>query len=296
MRFWLSLVLIVMTGLAAKAQQGAGPIGTPEGPWREQFHWVPMTDAAGVFHLLYARVCRPVGEAPAHVVVVAHGTPPLADTRPGMVPVACDSEAARWFLERGFVVVAAMRRGYGATGGPYDEAAGPCDNPDFARSGLESARDVAATVDYATALPFARHDGAAVVGQSAGGWAAIAYNTTAHPRVAALINMAGGRGGHHQNRPNENCRPDLLAAAAGVLARDASTPMLWVYTQNDSFFSPAIAASLYAAYSGAGGRAEFDPLPAFGSDGHRLFFGSGGSAIWGPLVARYLAARGLPGG
>ena len=35
-------------------------------------------------------------------------------------------------------------------------------------------------------------------------------------------------------------------------------------------------------------------LPAFGRDGHGLSFGPGGSAIWGPVLARWLAARGLP--
>ena len=103
--------------------------------------------------------------------------------------------------------------------------------------------------------------------------------------------MAGGRGGHQNDVPNSNCRPDLLAAAAGQLAHGATTPMLWVYTENDSFFAPAIASALYGAYSQNGGRAQFEHSGPFGNDGHRLFFGPGGSQIWGPLVARYLANR-----
>jgi hypothetical protein len=103
--------------------------------------------------------------------------------------------------------------------------------------------------------------------------------------------MAGGRGGHQEMTANSNCRPDLLAAAAGQLARGATTPMLWIYSQNDSFFAPAIAAALYAAYSQNGGRAEFHQLGPFGNDGHRLFFGTGGSQVWGPIVERYLASQ-----
>jgi dienelactone hydrolase len=140
-----------------------------------------------------------------------------------MTPLACESEAARWFLEHGFVVIAAMRRGYGATGGYWVAPYGKCPDADYARAGLETARDIAATVDYAAALPFARPQGIVLVGQSAGGWGAIAYNSTPHPRVTAIVNMAGGRGGHQNDVPNSNCRPDLLAAAAGQLARRNDT-------------------------------------------------------------------------
>jgi dienelactone hydrolase len=290
MRWWLGLLLMAAWIGTAAAQQMPGPTGSPEGPWRMQSHWIPL-DIGGMRYLLYARVCRPPGEMPARIVVIAHGSPPDPGTRPGMRPLSCDSEAARWFLERGFVVVAAMRRGYGDTGGYWAEGAGRCPEVDYARAGLESARDIAATVDYAATLPFARPTGIVLVGQSAGGWGSIAYNATPHPRVTAIVNMAGGRGGHQEFTANSNCRPDLLAAAAGQLARGATTPMLWVYSENDSFFAPSVAVALYAAYSQNGGKAEFYQLGPFGNDGHRLFFGTGGSPIWGPIVARYVAGR-----
>jgi len=201
------------------------------------------------------------------------------------------NEAARWFLDRGFVVIAAMRRGYGEAGGYWAEGAGRCPAVDYARAGLESARDIAATVEYAATLPFARPQGMVLVGQSAGGWGAIAYNATPHPRVTAIINMAGGRGGHQEFTANSNCRPDLLAAAAGQLAHGATTPMLWVYSENDSFFAPAISGGVAQRLPPkwrACGVARPGP---FSNDGHRLFFGTGGSQIWGPMVERYLASR-----
>jgi len=284
------LLVVAMCGAAA-AQQAPGPVGAPSGPWRDQIHWVPMTDAAGARHLLYARVCRPPGETPARVVILAHGSPPSESARPGMAPSACDSEAVRWFLERGYMVIAAMRRGYGATGGIDVEAVGICNQQEYARIGLESARDIAATVEYAAALPYARPQGMVLVGQSAGGWATLAYDSLPHPRVTAFVNMAGGRGGHEHNQANRNCRPDQLEAAAGQYGRSATTPMIWIYAANDSFFAPEIAAAMYAQFAQNGGRAEFYQLGGYGPDGHRLFFGVGGSAIWGPLVDRYLATR-----
>jgi homoserine acetyltransferase len=103
--------------------------------------------------------------------------------------------------------------------------------------------------------------------------------------------MSGGRGGHRNQQPNSNCAPDLLAVGASEFGARATTPMLWIYTANDSFFSPAIAGAMYAAFARAGGKADYEAMPAFGSDGHDMFLLRGGSAIWGPLVERYLATR-----
>lgn len=294
-RLWACILLLLPAG--ALAQQLPGPVGQPEGIWREQIHWVPL-DIGGTRYLLYARVCRPQGEQRARVVIIAHGTP-ASRNRPWMRPVPCDGEAARWFLQRGFVVLAGMRRGYGPSGGAYAEgAAGPfgiggrdCDTADFGAAALEAARDLAAMVEYAAALPFARPGGMVVVGHSGGGWGAIGYDAVPHPRVTAFVNMAGGRGGHFHGWPNQNCHPEWLAEAAGRLARSSTTPMLWIYAANDSYFAPPIAAAMHSAYTRNGGRAVLYPLPPYGGDGHRLFFGPGGSAIWGPLVERYLATQ-----
>ena len=291
MRLPAALILAVVVANTAAAQVAPGPAGPPEGQWRAQTIWIPMTDAAGAPHLLYARLCRPLGETPARMVVFAHGTPADPAARGRVSPPSCDGEAFRWFLDRGYAVIAGVRRGYGATGGAYAEVQGSCDHADFISPGLESARDIAATVDYAATLPFIRPQGMVLIGQSTGGWATIVYNSQPHPRVTALINMSGGRGGHHENRPNNNCSPDRLAEAAGQLGARAATPMLWIYTANDSFFSPTIAGAMYAAFTRAGGRAEYDAMPGFGSDGHDMLLLRGGSAIWGPLVERYLATR-----
>jgi len=245
-----------------------------------------MIDAAGSQHVLEARICRPPGDAPSRVVVIAHGTFP---NNQDAVPGRCEAETTRWFLDRNFIVVMALRRGYGATGGPWAEGIHHQPGDDYLRPGIETARDIAATVDYAVALPFARPDTGVVVGHSGGGWGAIAYNSLPHPHVTALISMAGGRGQEvTKDGLSGVWRPDLLMEAAAQFGRTATTPMLWVYSENDRFLSPAIAASLYEAFTQNGGKAEFKQVAPYGNDGHRFFFGSGGSQIWGPPVASYL--------
>ena len=291
------LAVLVMALLAACESPGREAMApAPAGPWREQIVWVPYNRQFGGAQHLFARLCRPASEREARVVVVAHGTPADPAIRPTMKPLTCESEAAQWFLRRGFITIAAMRSGFGQTGGNYAENSFPCDTMDFERAGRDTARQIAAVVDYATALPGARPTGAVVVGQSAGGWGAVAYAAMPHPKVAAIVSMAGGRGGHIGGRANQNCRPDRMALAAGTFGANATTPMLWVYAANDSFFAPPIASAMHAAFVRAGGQAKLLQLGPFSSDGHTLFLGRGGSAIWGPAMERYLAERGIRGG
>ncbi|HTW38046.1 MAG TPA: prolyl oligopeptidase family serine peptidase [Steroidobacteraceae bacterium] len=243
---------------------------------------------------ILVRVCRPATDAPAPLVVINHGSPPDAAARPRMQVGRCDQEAAQWFLRRGYVVAFPLRRGYGATGGEWAESYGGCHRADYFHAGLETARDIDAAVHALATLPFVQEDDAVIVGQSAGGWGTIAYDSIPHPHVSAFIVMAGGRGGHLHERPNENCQPERLAQAAGRYGATATTPMLWVYALNDTYFGPAIARALYQSFTAAGGKADFEQPERFGDDGHHLFFGRGGSAVWGPLVERYLAQLSLP--
>jgi dienelactone hydrolase len=288
-----AFVIVFALSCRAQTQPAPGPVGSPEGTWQSQIHWIPMIDAAGNHHLLQARICRPPSDMPARVVIVAHGTFP---NNKEVVPGHCEAEAIRWFLDRGFIVVSALRRGYGATGGDWAEGIAHKAGDDYFRPGLETARDIAATVDYATALSFAQPRAAVVIGHSGGGWGTIAYDSIPHPRVTALISMAGGRGmtitADGVRRTELGVwRPDLLIDAAGRFGQTATTPMLWVYSENDSFLAPALAVSLYNAFTGTGGKADLVQVVPYGSDGHRFFFGQGGSQIWGPPVANYLARQ-----
>jgi dienelactone hydrolase len=273
---------------AAAASRGAGPEAPPAGPWREQIHWLPVGD-----RLIQARLCRPPGEAPAPLVVINHGSPADPARRPGTRATSCSAEAAQWFLGRGQAVLFPLRRGYGASGGGWAESYGRCATPDFAAAGRETARDIAASIRYATQLPGIRPERVLVVGQSAGGWGALALAAENPPQVAAIVNMAGGRGGWAEDRPNSNCRPDLLVQAAGVFGQTARIPTLWVYTANDTYFAPELAARMHEAFTQAGAVAAMRALPAWRSDGHSLFFGSGGSTGWGPILDAWLAPQGL---
>lgn len=256
-----------------------------------------MRDEDGTARLLYARVCRPAGNADARALVYNHGTGP---TRFILQPHDCGSEAMRWFLERGFMVVQPIRRGYGDTGGvdSANLAAGPtgvrrCDDLRPAAMALEAARDTSAAVDYATVLPGARPDGAVVLGVSTGGYTALAYNSRPHPKVVAVVNVSGGIGGRIGGAIGQVCHADRMIEGAAQLGATAAVPMLWLYATNDTFFSPDLGRAMFKAYSEAGGKGEFVEPGVYQYDGYAMFVGQGGSRLWGPPLERYLAKQGL---
>jgi pimeloyl-ACP methyl ester carboxylesterase len=271
----------LLLALAGCASQAEGLVAS-NADWQEHRVMVPI-DGTRIF----TRLCLPGGGATRPLVLINHGSPARADQRPNVTPAACGSEAVRWFLARGHAVGLPLRRGYGENGGAYMEG-NTCGRSDYVRSGRESARDIAAALTMLAARPDVPRAPAIIVGQSAGGWAAVALAATNPTGVAALVSMAGGRGGWYQNMPNSNCDPDVLVEAAGQFGKTARLPMLWVYTANDSFFGPELAARMHGAFTAAGGQARIERLGPWGRDGHSLFFGAGGSQTWGPLLERFL--------
>jgi dienelactone hydrolase len=239
---------------------------------------------------LVARVMRPAGEARQPLVVINHGSPADGSQRARMEPPRFTALSS-WFLARGYVVALPLRRGYGESGGSWAEAYGRCDAPDYYNAGLQGAADVQATIDFMRTQPYVAADRTLVVGQSAGGWATVALSSRNPPGVPGMVNFAGGRGGH-QKLPGGgigNCTPEALVQAAARYGVTARVPLLWIYAENDSFFEPALAKRMAAAYDAAGGKATFRPVGAFGRDGHSLAGSADGAPIWQPLIQSFLA-------
>jgi dienelactone hydrolase len=222
------------------------------------------------------------------LVIVNHGTTQNPERRRLLEAPDFDS-MAQWFVRRGFAVAVPQRPGHGETGGEYREDQGGCDEADFARAGRGAADSIAAAVAYLRTQSFVRRTGVIVVGQSAGGWAALALASRAPAGVRAAIDFAGGLGGRAWDRPDNNCAPDRLIATAAEFGRTTRIPTLWIYTENDSYFAPRLSGAMAAAFRAAGGKADYELLPAFGDDGHFMAERPGSEAAWGPAVERFLA-------
>jgi dienelactone hydrolase len=245
---------------------------------------------------MFAYLVRPVGDGPFPMVIMNHGVS-LNPTDRSFFPLVEFRDAAMWFARRGNLVVAPVGSGYGAVAhdlpelgiyGPFFSKIGKCTNPNFRDAGLAVALVDLWIIEYMTKEKMAAPKDVVVVGQSAGGWAAIALSSQNPPAVRAIITFAAGRGGRVDGKPNNNCAPDKLVEATGEFGRSARVPMLWIYAENDTFFGPALSKRMHDAYTNAGGKAEYHMLPPFGSDGHFLIGSAESIPIWAPLVSRFL--------
>jgi len=239
---------------------------------------------------MHATVLRPPGAGPFPLVIVNHGSTQNEDQRKEFA-LPSYPLISEWFLRRGYIVLLPQRPGHGETGGPYFEDQGRCESAEFSRSGLATANLIQATIDHLTAQPFVRRDGVIVVGQSAGGWGALALASRNPPAVAAIVSFAGGRGGRAYDKPNNNCSPERLVAAAAEFGRSARVPTLWLYAENDSFFAPALSRRMYDSFRSAGGIAEYHLLPPVGAEGHQMINARDASEAWKPILAEFLSRR-----
>jgi dienelactone hydrolase len=268
-----------------RAEPFAGPKTPEQGATRRQL-WLVPSGEPGV--LMRTTVYRPPGTGPFPLLVMNHGTTQNAERR-RLMALPAFATLAQWFVQRGFAVALPQRPGHGETGGVYREDQGGCEEADFAGAGRGAAESIAAAIDYLAAQRFVRRTGVVVAGQSAGGWAALALASRAPAGLAAVIDFAGGLGGRAFDRPDNNCAPDRLIAAAAEYARTTRVPSLWVYTENDSYFPPRLSRAMAEAYREAGGRVDYALLPAFGPDGHFMADTDGADSVWGPVVAQFLA-------
>ena len=202
-----------------------------------------------------------------------------------------------WFARRGYLVVAPTGPGYGAAAldtpehglfAVFYSKIGQCENPNFRDAGMAVALIDKWIIDYMTEQKLAVPDSAIVIGQSAGGWAAIALSSQNLPSVKAIIAFAAGRGGRVGGKPNNNCNPDKLVEATGEFGRTARVPMLWIYIENDTYFGPDLSKRMHAAYTGAGGSAEYHLMPPFGGEGHIFIDSPDSIPQWSPLVGQFL--------
>ncbi len=272
---------LALAPLPAWAENGPAPVA------RSFFRLPAIFD--GAVMALEAMELRPRLPGPFPLAIIVHGTPGTEDKRRQYKVEAFTPQAIE-FARRGFVAVAFLRRGYGTSDGGYAESNGACGRMNYLTAGVESARDIAAALRALAVRPYIDRSRVLVVGQSAGGFAALALTKDPPPGVQAVVNFAGGRG--HFPERNAVCEPEKLVAATGQFGHGAGSPTLWIYAENDKSFGPSLARQMLNAYLAGGGRAEMVMAPPFGEDGHFLF--ALGLAEWRAPVDEFLRRMRLP--
>jgi dienelactone hydrolase len=198
----IALVLLLPNSAVAGADEN---FQRPPSPRLYEEMWaIPSTIP------MLAYVIRPACGGPFPLLVMNHGVS-LDPKERSYFPVIEFRDAAVWFASQGYVVVAPVRPGYGASAievperglfGLFFSGVGDCSDANFRDAGLAIASINMWVIDYMSAQPFIKRDEVIVVGQSGGGWGAIAL-ASQNPR-----SVRAGRGGHFQGKPNSNCAPD----------------------------------------------------------------------------------------
>jgi dienelactone hydrolase len=242
---------------------------------------------------LNALIVREVGGGPRPIMLITHGQAPDPAQRERLEPRNF-LRTARDGARRGYLSIVVIRRGFGRSDENETRPPG-CRVGDYGPILAAQADDLEAALKVVAERPDADASRVVALGVSVGGAAVLDFASRNPPGLKAVVNVSGGI---RTRAPSGEAPPGCgIPDLAKVFARFAETtkvPSLWLYAENDTVFSPEDARRLNETYVAAGGRTDFQILPAVGREGHALFGHLEGVLHWLPAFDRFLRREGLP--
>ncbi len=234
---------------------------------------------------LEAFVYRPTVQGKHPLVLLNHGSPG-GDPKQGEPQAA----QAKFFTDRGYIVLVPMRRGRGTSGGTSLEALEKnCDSASW-KTGLDAAyEDVTAAIDFASSMPDVDATKVLLVGESRGGFLSVAYAAQGlrRSRVVGVINFVGG----WVAQAEDKCPIDFNEVSFRKFGSATHIPELWLYGDNDQFYTASSIRGYPLAYTGGGGKVTFRLIAGVPNNGHWL---PGYPDLWSTYVDQYLKSRASP--
>ena len=190
------------------------------------------------------------------------------------------------FVERGWMVAYPQRRGRGRSDGLYDEGFTPNRSgyscaADIALAGADRAlEDIDAVTDWLRMRADVDTTRMLISGTSRGGILSIAYLARRPEAYLGAINFVGGWLG-------EGCG-DFETVNRSLFVEGAAFPgrSLWIYAENDSFYSLEHSRANHDAFSRAGGLGDFEVFRRDpGLNGHFIINDVG---RWGSVADAYI--------
>jgi dienelactone hydrolase len=242
----------------------------------------------GVSVELEVVIFKPFGPGPFPTVMFNHGS--TGDgSDPSLFTVTSVSEpVAKFFTDRGWMVAFPQRRGRGQSDGLYDEGFNAnrtfysCER-EITLAGAERALDdLDAAVDWLRNRADVDTTRMLGAGASRGGVLSLVHMARRPDVFLGAVNFVGGWLG-------EGCGDHLdvnrTLFIAGAAFPDES---IWLYANNDSFYSVAYSEANFNAFTNAGGLGTFNVYTrAAGLNGHFL---TNDPLLWGPDLEAYIAA------
>jgi dienelactone hydrolase len=282
------MIGLILCAAALSRPCAALELDQPDGIVREAASIPFVRPGAATLHL-DAIITRPANPGRYPIVVITHGTNTPQENKVTFPTVF--SWMAIDFARRGWAAVSVTRRGHGRSEGQWSDGYGSCENPSYQAAGLSGAQDIVQTVEAMRAKPFVDSTRVLLMGHSAGGLASIAAASLAPKGLVGAINFAGGRGSR-QPVSDAVCASDRLIGAFSSYGKTTRAPTLWIYSENDHYFSPVLAHEMLSAFTKAGGRGDLVIAPPYGNEGHGLALGPPG--LWQSPVDNFLRQNALP--
>ena len=236
-------------------------------------------------------IAKPEGNGPFPLVVINHGSGRGND--PALIgKTFAPTQLAEYFVRKGFMVAFPQRRGWGKSEGLFDEGfeadrsqGYACDST-LALPGADRAlADIEAAVEMLRQRPDVAPQPIVMVGASRGGILSIAYAGMHPQEVAGVINFVGGWTGERCQSSNNQT----------LFGRGANFPRetLWLYGDNDPFYSLAYTRARFAEFQAAGGKGAFFDFEVPSHNGHMVMLFP---QLWTSHVDHYLERIGAPAG
>lgn len=276
---WLSLAVVLASGVVpARAQEAL----------QEERDFLRIR-LDGREIRLEAMVVRPVttqGRLP--LALITHGRT-SSTVSMGELRAARYATLARDLARRGWLAAVVMRRGAGQSDGPLPSAIS-CAHLDMAARFKMDADELEAALRVLQGRQDVDPQRVILLGESAGGAAAMTLASRKPPGLRGVINVAGGLN-------LESCVEkgrDALVASVRSWQVPAPAPQLWVYARNDELFPPVLVDRMRSAALDGGGDIRFVDLPEIKPRGHLIFVHGLARHLWLREMDISLRAWGLP--
>lgn len=179
-----------------------------------------------------------------------------------------------------------MRRGRGKSEGVWLESEEKNCEVQSWWPGLNAAfEDITAVINYAKELPFADPSRIILAGVSRGGFLSVAYAAKGSKKaeLVGVINFVGG----WVAQAEDNCPMDFNYVSFSEFGKQTKIPTLWLYGENDTFYSLSSIQSYPKVFRDNGGKVRFELIRGVPHNGHWL---SDYPKLWSGIVDEYLAS------
>jgi pimeloyl-ACP methyl ester carboxylesterase len=271
MRVFIAVVLFVVAGAAPALGQAINPefVHGRDYTFERMEARRAVRDAQDTSTIrLVAYVYRPIKNDRREVVLFSHGsTAGLA--RSPKEPLDVPPPAViRFFVSRGYTLIAPMRRGRGESTGTYVEECsvyiGQCTVADQLaltdRSLREALLDTDAVIEQLILGQLVSRESKILAGGiSRGGFLSLILAGERPRLVKGVINFVGGWHGvtDRLTETENKQRMDAQTVRLARAAKQTRAPSIWFYAARDPFYKEGVPRELLRSWQDAGGQAEY---------------------------------------